>query len=41
VVSGFQFTLWLAQNSARTPLLIQASLPFGTLRGELTIPPRP
>jgi hypothetical protein len=39
-VSGIQFTLWLAQNAACTPLLIEANLPFGSLRGELTAPPQ-
>jgi len=30
-----RFWLWLAQNPARTPVLMEAELPFGTLRVEL------
>ena len=31
-----QFQLWLAKDAARTPVLIEAELPFGSLRVELT-----
>ena len=34
--SAIHFTLWLAPDAARTPILIAAQLPFGTLRVELT-----
>jgi hypothetical protein len=35
-VSGMSFTAWLAHDAARTPVLLQADLPFGNLRVELT-----
>lgn len=35
-VSGIGFAMWLASDSARTPVLMRAELPFGTLRVELT-----
>lgn len=35
-VPGMHFEIWLAQDAARTPVLIQAEVPFGTFRGELT-----
>jgi len=35
-VSGMSFSAWLAHDSARTPVLMQADLPFGNLRVELT-----
>ncbi len=31
-----RFTLWLAKNAARTPAAMEAELPFGTFRMELT-----
>lgn len=34
-VSGVHFTVWLAENSARTPVRMQADMPFGTLRIEM------
>lgn len=34
-VSQIGFELWLAQDAARTPVLISAELPFGSVRGEL------
>jgi hypothetical protein len=34
--SAIHFTLWLANDAARTPVLIAAQLPLGTLRVELT-----
>lgn len=37
-VSGIDFAMWLASDSARTPVLMRAELPFGTLRVELTSP---
>ena len=33
--SGISFVLWLANDNARTPVQIQAVLPFGSLRVEL------
>jgi hypothetical protein len=33
---GIHFTIWLANDAARTPVLIAAELPFGSLRVELT-----
>jgi hypothetical protein len=33
---AIHFTLWLATDASRTPVLIAAQLPFGTLRVELT-----
>lgn len=35
-VYGTNFSLWLAQDAARTPVLMEAELPFGSLRVELT-----
>ena len=35
-VSAIHISVWLANDAARTPVVIQATLPFGTLRGELT-----
>ncbi|HTU35596.1 MAG TPA: DUF3108 domain-containing protein [Candidatus Acidoferrum sp.] len=34
-LSGVHFTVWLADNSSRTPVLMQADMPFGTLRIEM------
>jgi hypothetical protein len=34
-VSAIHFALWLAHDAARTPVLVQAELPFGNLRAEL------
>jgi hypothetical protein len=30
------FTLWLANDASRTPVLVEAEIPFGTSRIELT-----
>ena len=35
-VPDASFSVWLAQNPPRTPVLVQAYLPFGSLRVELT-----
>jgi len=35
-ISGMKFSAWFAHDSARTPVLIEADLPFGNLRVELT-----
>jgi Protein of unknown function (DUF3108) len=35
-ISGMKFSAWFAHDAARTPVLIQADLPFGNLRVELT-----
>jgi Protein of unknown function (DUF3108) len=35
-LSGNHFDLWLADDPARTPVKMQADLPFGTLRVQLT-----
>ena len=37
--SGIYFTLWLANDAARTPVQIAAQLPFGSLHVELTSRP--
>jgi Protein of unknown function (DUF3108) len=39
-LSGISFAVWIASNRARTPVVMQAELPFGTLRVELTSAPR-
>jgi Protein of unknown function (DUF3108) len=39
-VSAIHIAVWLANDPARTPVVIQATLPFGTLRGELTAAPK-
>lgn len=38
-VAGTHFSLWLGQDAARTPLLIEADLPIGTARVEATTLP--
>ncbi len=35
-LANTRFSLWLAADATRTPVLIEATLPFGTLRVELT-----
>ena len=35
-LNGTGFSVWLAQDAARTPVLIEAEVPFGTARVELT-----
>jgi hypothetical protein len=35
-VSGSSFLVWLAHDSAHTPVLMQADIPFGSIRVELT-----
>jgi hypothetical protein len=35
-VSAMRIAIWLANDPAHTPVVIQATLPFGTLRAELT-----
>jgi Protein of unknown function (DUF3108) len=35
-LSGMNFSAWFAHDASRTPVLIQADLPFGALRVELT-----
>lgn len=34
-VAGIHFVLWLGDDAARTPVVMQAELPFGNLRAEL------
>jgi Protein of unknown function (DUF3108) len=34
-VAGLHFVIWLANDAARTPVLMRADLPFGTIRVEL------
>jgi hypothetical protein len=34
-VAGLHFEVWLANNAARTPVLMRADLPFGSVRAEL------
>lgn len=33
--SRIHFTVWLADDEAKTPVMLQAELPFGNIRGEL------
>ncbi len=35
-VSAIHIAVWLANDAPRTPVVMQATLPFGTLRAELT-----
>jgi Protein of unknown function (DUF3108) len=35
-VSAVHYVLWIASDAARTPVLMEADLPFGTIRAELT-----
>ncbi len=35
-LASTRFLVWLAQNPARTPVLVEAEMPFGTFRVELT-----
>lgn len=34
-LSGVHFTVWLTENSSRTPVQMRADMPFGTLRIEM------
>jgi hypothetical protein len=34
------FSVWLAQDAARTPVLVLAEMPYGNVRGELTAMPK-
>ncbi len=38
-LSDMRFALWLAQDAARTPVLMEADVPIGTARVELTAKP--
>jgi hypothetical protein len=35
-VAAMRFLVWIASDAARTPVLMEADLPFGSLRAELT-----
>ena len=35
-MSGISVTVWLANDAARTPVVMQAEMPFGDVRAELT-----
>lgn len=35
-VTAVHYVLWIATDAARTPVLMEANLPFGTIRAELT-----
>ncbi|HXW63173.1 MAG TPA: DUF3108 domain-containing protein [Candidatus Acidoferrales bacterium] len=35
-VSSVHYVMWIASDAARTPILMEADLPFGTIRAELT-----
>jgi hypothetical protein len=35
-LAAIHIAVWLASDAARTPVVIQATLPFGNLRAELT-----
>jgi hypothetical protein len=39
-VPSIHIAIWLASDAAHTPVVIQATLPFGTLRAELTAAPK-
>jgi hypothetical protein len=39
-VSAIHIAVWLANDPARTPVVLQATLPFGTLRSELVPAPK-
>lgn len=39
-VSAIHFAVWLGNDAARTPVLMQADLPFGSLRAELIPAPQ-
>lgn len=36
LVAGLHFEVWLANDAARTPVIMRADLPFGQVRAELT-----
>jgi Protein of unknown function (DUF3108) len=38
-LTDMRFAIWLAQDAARTPVLIEADVPIGTARVELTVKP--
>jgi Protein of unknown function (DUF3108) len=39
-VPGTRFTAWLANDAARTPVLMEGELPLGTIHVELTALPK-
>jgi hypothetical protein len=39
-LAGAKFSIWLARDGPRTPVLMQAELPFGSIRMELTSVPQ-
>jgi Protein of unknown function (DUF3108) len=39
-VTAIHFAAWIASDAARTPVVLQATLPFGTLRAELIPAPQ-
>jgi uncharacterized protein DUF3108 len=39
-VSAAHFAVWVAPDAAHTPVVLQATLPFGTLRAELIPAPQ-
>lgn len=39
-VSAIHFLLWIANDAAHTPVVLQANLPFGAIRAELILAPQ-
>jgi hypothetical protein len=39
-VSAIHVAVWLASDAARTPVVLEATLPFGTLHAELVPAPK-
>ncbi len=39
-ISAIHIAIWLANDQARTPVVMQATLPFGTIRAELAPQPK-
>ncbi len=39
-ISSIRFEMWIANDRARTPVVIEANLPFGNIRAELLTAPR-
>jgi hypothetical protein len=39
-LSTIRFEIWIASDPARTPVVIEANLPFGNIRAELLSAPK-
>jgi hypothetical protein len=39
-ITAVHFTVWFANDASRAPVIMQAQLPFGTVRAELLSAPQ-